>query len=284
MSKQINISEDNYKKFQAALLLTGEEEAVVINRLINKYTNTVFEKVLKKNTTEDFQNEKSAVVRITEKEQKQLFVKWFQSLTRNGKAYNPVTISGYTGRIENACSDPVFETVPVNNLFTITELKEFISIKKQIISCAGYAEFDAKSHNGFTAALKKYEDFLRFQASDDYFQNSSSQPDLLYHKSNIHRWTIEEDTICCKKFLEYYVINQSDMDIVQFLRMLAKEVPNVPEGSLRMKIQNIKFLSKQAGFKDTSTIKWLSQYSSQCKKAFEKAVMELGILHIKNSL
>ena len=280
MSRQISISEDSYKKFQAALLLTGEDEETVLSKLISKYAHAVFEKVMGKPADAEFDTgKKVSVDNITADEQKQLFIKWFRGLTRNGKAYNPVTISGYTGRIENACCEPVFATIPINNLFSVTELEEFVSIQKQIKECAGYAEFDARSHNGFSAALKKYEEFLRFQAGDNSFQPSLPVTRHPSRQSNVHRWTMEEDMICCKRFLDCYVVRQSNMDIAQFLKMLAKEVPEVSEGSLRMKIQNIKYLASQAGLKDTSTIKWLSQYSTQCKKAFEQAGIELGLLH-----
>lgn len=278
MSKYLSIDDDSYKKFQAALMLTGEEEEVVLRRLINKYTHKTFETVMGKTEKEEITYKQSFEAdNISAEDQKQRFTNWFRSLTRNGKPYNQVTISGYTGRIENACRDSVFESVPVDNLFTITELSEFMSIQKQIKSCDGYMEFDAKSHNGFTAALRKYEEFLRFQENGNIIPTSLPNTRAYMPSSGIHRWTVEEDEICCKRFLEYYVINKRDTDMVQFLQMLAKEVPNVSEGSLRMKIQNIKYLSMQAGFEDTSTIKWLSQYSMQCEKAFRKAIKDMGI-------
>lgn len=274
MSKQINVTEESYKEFQAALILTGEDEEAVMSTLIRKYARMIFESVMGKKPTEEIsKNSRAATADITADEQKRLFVDWFRSLTRNGKAYNPVTISGYTGRIENACCDAAFSSVPVKNLFTITDLAQFISINKQIKSCAGYAEFDAKSHNGFTAALRKYEEFLRYQASGAPVQAASPKP----QPSNVHRWTEEEDEICCKRFLEVYVVKKSNMDTVQFLQILAREVPSVSEGSLRMKIQNVKYLAARAGLKDTSTLKWLSQYSMQCERAFDKAIKELGI-------
>ena len=280
MSKFLIIDDDTFKKFQAALILMGDNEEHVLRELLNEYIHKTFENVMKKNildekhtnTTDD-----NAKV-IGASEQKHLFINWFRSLTRNGKAYNPVTISGYAGRIENACNDPVFSTIPVKNLFTIYNLEEFISLQKQIKACSGYAEFDAKSHNGFTAALRKYEEFLKFQTGDDSVVSLSPEVRSYKPSSNIHRWTMEEDEICCKRFLEYYVIDKSNIDIVQFLKIIAREVPDVSEGSLRMKIQNIKYLTVQAGLKDTSSIKWLSQYSMQCERAFKKALQELKLL------
>lgn len=273
MSRQINVNEDSYKKFQASLLLTGEEEEIVIDRLLNQYARIAFEKVVNEKTN---LNDKQSI-NVTEIEQKQLFINWFRNLTkRNGKKYNPVTISGYAGRIENACQDPIFVSIPVKNLFTITDSTKFIHIQKQIKECSGYVTFDEKCHNGFTAALKKYEEFLKFQEMDNIVPNSVITSTTIT-SSNIHHWTMEEDIICCKRFFEYYVIKQSDIDTVQFLQMIKKEIPNISEGSLRMKIQNIKYLAMQEGLKDTSTIKCLSQYSTQCKKAFKQIMNELTI-------
>ena len=280
MSKFLVINDETFKKFQAALILMGDDEEIVLRELLNEYIHKAFESVMKKNIPdEQHANTKVDDAKvISASEQKQLFTNWFRSLTRNGKAYNPVTISGYAGRIENACNDPVFSAIPVKNLFTINNLAEFISLQKQIKGCSGYAEFDAKSHNGFTAALRKYEEFLKLQESGDSVVSLSPKVRSYKPSSNIHRWTMEEDEICCKRFLEYYVIDKSNIDIVQFLKIIAKEVPDVSEGSLRMKIQNIKYLTVQAGLKDTASIKWLSQYSMQCEKAFNKALQELKLL------
>ncbi|MBR2895827.1 MAG: hypothetical protein IKC03_09270 [Oscillospiraceae bacterium] len=172
MDMQVNVHADIYKKFQAALLLTDEHEDTVLNRLLEDYAHNVFTEVLTKRTitvsTEITQEPKPITVNNTTAiEQKKLFVSWFRGLTRNGKAYNPVTISGYAGRIENACSDSVFASVPVNNLFTVTDLTQFMHFQKQIKESTGYAEFDAKCHNGLTAALKKYEEFLKFQMENN---------------------------------------------------------------------------------------------------------------------
>lgn len=278
MSKQIQISEESYKKLQAALMLTGEEEETVLNKLIKEYAHRVFEGVVGKKGDEPkaIESKHNAIERTAE-EQKRLFVNWFRSLTRNGKPYNPVTISGYTGRLENACCEQVFAEIPVVNLFEITDLNEFLHIQKRLKACDGYYEFDAKSHNGFTAALRKYEEFLRYQSGEDTIRSAPVSSKSYSQPANVHRWTMEEDMICCKKFLECYVVNQSNIDTVQFLKMLAKEVPEVSEGSLRMKIQNIKYLSERAGIKNTCTLRWLSQYSMQCERAFYQVLKEMNI-------
>lgn len=92
--------------------------------------------------------------------QRNLFVSWFKEQLYRGRPYNPVTISGYAGRIESACYDPAFEVIEPKNLFEVLDYHEFMEIRKQIMACPGFEAFDAKSHRGFTAALNKYADFL----------------------------------------------------------------------------------------------------------------------------
>ena len=313
MSKQITVSDECYKQFQAALLITGEMEEMVMHKLIIEYVRQVFRGILGKQSEEiptnsvvsvepesqtsppravpaipdGFQSRTKYTSKsqtnntpshkdISETDQKREFVKWFKGLTWNGRPYNPVTISGYTGRIESACNDPAFAEIPVKNLFSITDLAEFKDIQRQIKACAGYSEFDAKSHNGFTAALRKYEEFLRVQSSGDIITPIPTEK-RNQRAATIHRWTMEEDEICCRTFLECYVINKGNMETAQFVQMLSREVPDISEGSLRMKAQNIKYLAVQAGLEETSTMKWLSQYSLQCEKAFNKTVDRLGL-------
>ncbi|MBR3785501.1 MAG: hypothetical protein IKJ77_03770 [Firmicutes bacterium] len=278
MGRQVMIDEESYKKFQAALMLTAEDESLVLSRLISEYAHNVFAGVVSgDNGTGAQQAQHAAVTEADESEQKKSFVNWFRGLTRNGKAYNPVTISGYAGRIENACKEAAFASVPISNLFGITDLTDFLDVQKQLKECAGYAEFDAKVHNGFTAALKKYEEFLRFQANGLSVLDMPMMPQPYFQTSTVHRWTMEEDLICCKRFLQVYVIEKSDMDTVSFLQSLAKEVPEVSEGSLRMKIQNIKHLTSLEGLENSSLITSLGPGSMQCKSALKQAMEELDL-------
>lgn len=284
MGRQVIVDEESYKKFQAALMLTAEDESLVLSRLISEYAHNVFAGVVSggNDSSQDAvtaaaQNVTPAMSEADASEQKKSFVTWFRGLTRNGKAYNPVTISGYAGRIENACKEAAFASVPITNLFGITDLTDFLDVQKQLKDCAGYAEFDAKVHNGLTAALKKYEEFLRFQADGLSMMEMPMMPQPYFPTSTVHRWTMEEDLTCCERFLQVYVVEKSDMDTVSFLQSLAKEVPEISEGSLRMKIQNIKYLAVQAGLCDSSSITSLGPGSMQCERAFKLVLDDLDL-------
>ena len=92
--------------------------------------------------------------------QQRLFISWFKEQLYRGRPYNPVTISGYAGRIESACRDSAFDTIEPKNLFEIDDYEQFMKIRSRIMACPGFEAFDSKSHRGFTAALNKYADFL----------------------------------------------------------------------------------------------------------------------------
>lgn len=92
-----------------------------------------------------------------------------------------------------------------------------------------------------------------------------------------HRWTMAEDELCCRKYLEWYVVNHSSMDLIQFVRMLEKALPDISAGSLRMKTQNIKQLCIEHGIRDSLDAKPLAQYSRQNAVAFQRAKTELGL-------
>lgn len=97
--------------------------------------------------------------------QQSLFIAWFKEQLYRGRPYNPVTISGYAGRLECACNDLAFTSIEPKNLFEVESYDEFMSIRSQIMACPGFEAFDAKSHRGFTAALNKYAEFLQRNCS-----------------------------------------------------------------------------------------------------------------------
>ena len=91
-----------------------------------------------------------------------------------------------------------------------------------------------------------------------------------------HRWTFEEDVICCRRFFEQYVMLQSSMDLSQFAEQLHRTLPEISVGSLRMKTQNIKQLCVEQGIRNSLAAKPLSQYSQQNYRAFMQVKKELG--------
>lgn len=79
--------------------------------------------------------------------------------------------------------------------------------------------------------------------------------------SKKHRWTIAEDEYCCKRYVEEYVNKKSSMDLNSFVGLLSKELPEIKEGSVKMKITNIKQILIEMGIEDTLASKSLKNYS-----------------------
>ena len=94
--------------------------------------------------------------------------------------------------------------------------------------------------------------------------------------SEKHRWTIAEDEYCCKRYIEEYVIKKSNMEMRSFTKLLSKELPEIKESSLKMKITNIKQLLMDMGIDDSLNVKPLKNYSTQNKRAMEKALKEMN--------
>lgn len=61
-----------------------------------------------------------------------------------------------------------------------------------------------------------------------------------------------------------------------FARLLSKELSEIKESSLKMKITNIKQILMDMGIEDSLTVKPLKSYSQQNKRAMEKVLNELN--------
>lgn len=59
-----------------------------------------------------------------------------------------------------------------------------------------------------------------------------------------HRWTYEEDLICCQKYLEYTANYNGTESFADIVKQISPSVPNIEERSLRMKLSNINRIKK----------------------------------------
>ena len=96
-------------------------------------------------------------------------------------------------------------------------------------------------------------------------------------KNQYHRWTYEEDLLCCRRFFEQYVEQRSSMDLQFFAQQLHRELPEISVGSLRMKAQNIQQLCNEQGIRSNLAAKPLTQYSQQNRRAFMQVKKEFGL-------
>ena len=93
-----------------------------------------------------------------------------------------------------------------------------------------------------------------------------------------HVWSYEEDKYCSRRYIETFVINQSDMKPITFISMVSEELEHVTARSLRMKVQNIKQVLMELNIKDSLEIAPLIKYSAQNKRAVMEVLREFDLL------
>lgn len=95
-----------------------------------------------------------------------------------------------------------------------------------------------------------------------------------------HCWTFDEDKLCCKRYLEFFILNKSNLKLKNFILILENDLPNINRGSLKMKIQNIKQILIEKQIEDTLELKTLANYSKQNLRAMS-LVLEKTKIDIK---
>ena len=91
-----------------------------------------------------------------------------------------------------------------------------------------------------------------------------------------HHWSLEDDYVCCKAYLEYIFLNEIDYGAKELVERIYLKLPHISRESIRMKLQNIKALALDCGLEDSFEISPLANYSVQCKRAFQMATDDLG--------
>lgn len=91
------------------------------------------------------------------------------------------------------------------------------------------------------------------------------------------KWTLEFETKICEAVINTYVIAKSKQSISNFLLVLNND-SEITEGSIRMKISNIKAILKELEVDNTIPGGILSNYSKQNKNIVEKILDEKGLV------
>lgn len=162
MELRIELSDDLAKKFTAACNLMGESSGEAAVKALAQYTREALIAGARSIGPAESIAATAAADGLSASSLRGEFIAWFkQQLTPKGKPYNPVTISGYAGRIQNTCGNPGFESVGASDIFEISDLTELELVVAKMRKCPAYAKEDSRTHNGLTAALKKYAQFLK---------------------------------------------------------------------------------------------------------------------------
>lgn len=89
-----------------------------------------------------------------------------------------------------------------------------------------------------------------------------------------HRWTFDDDYKCCMEYLNFVFVKEGFHPLGELVEAMALKLPYIDKGSLRMKAQNIKQIALDQGLEDSLGFSPLSNYSEQCKRAFNKASID----------
>ena len=92
-----------------------------------------------------------------------------------------------------------------------------------------------------------------------------------------HEWTFQEDRLCCKRYVEEYVIQKADTRLSEFVEKLSRELVSIKPTSLRMKVQNIKAIMLELRIADSFRYKESSNYSKQNLEAMKSVLNEMNI-------
>lgn len=92
-----------------------------------------------------------------------------------------------------------------------------------------------------------------------------------------HSWTYLDNEICCRRFIQLYVLDQRTLTQREFMRLLKDELPDIKDTSLLRKISNIKHLSIEAGLSDTLCCSPSANYSKDNRKAFYSLLDEYAL-------
>ena len=96
-------------------------------------------------------------------------------------------------------------------------------------------------------------------------------------------WSYYEDELCCKLYIENFIINQNNMSLTEFVKLLSSKI-NRSETTLKMKVQNIKQIVLEKNIIDSLQTSPLAHYSPQNLVAFENLIWSSSTFQIENNI
>ena len=95
-------------------------------------------------------------------------------------------------------------------------------------------------------------------------------------------WKLEEDIICCEICVYEYVIKKNNTDIKTCIEKIKQHasIYNREVGSIRQRIQNIKYWIEELGVENTIPASPLSHAGIQTKRALMTCLENIGYLKI----
>ncbi|MCI5666015.1 MAG: hypothetical protein MR353_04505 [Spirochaetia bacterium] len=96
------------------------------------------------------------------------------------------------------------------------------------------------------------------------------------------KWKPEEDIICCEVCVYEYVIQKNNTDINTCIKKIKQHasIYNREVGSIRQRIQNIKYWIEELHVENTIPVSSLSHAGIQTKRALMTCLENIGYLKI----
>ena len=96
------------------------------------------------------------------------------------------------------------------------------------------------------------------------------------------KWKPEEDIICCEVCVYEYVIQKNNTDINTCIKKIKQHasIYNREVGSIRQRIQNIKYWIEELHVENTIPVSSLSHDGIQSKRALMTCLENIGYLKI----
>ena len=93
-------------------------------------------------------------------------------------------------------------------------------------------------------------------------------------------WKLEEDIICCEVCVYEYVICKNDMNIKSCIEKIKQHasICNREVGSIRQRIQNIKYCIEKLCIENTIPVSPLSHAGSQTKQALTTCLINASVI------
>ena len=92
-----------------------------------------------------------------------------------------------------------------------------------------------------------------------------------------HKWTPAENELCCRCYLQRYILNKETIPISALAHLLEPELPEISYNSIRLKLLNTRYLCCRAGLQDASVGSSSSHCSFDHEAAFQKILKEFGL-------
>lgn len=88
-----------------------------------------------------------------------------------------------------------------------------------------------------------------------------------------HTWTDKEEATCCYTYLKHSLQDNYPKDYSTILNKLSNQFPDISRNSIKMKLQNIKFLCMQKNIPDSIQIQPLCNASNKNWEFFNLIIM-----------